>query len=77
LFDINIKTIDDILNVLLKKQYEYVSIEPFNEYIKIFFKKNSVEKEIKYIKYSAYSKILLNAKKITKLNLEKTDIEQK
>jgi type II secretory ATPase GspE/PulE/Tfp pilus assembly ATPase PilB-like protein len=52
-------------------------IEPNDGYIKIIFKKDQMVKDIKYIKYHIYSNIILKAKKISKLNLEESNVEQK
>ena len=75
--DINIKNIDDLINIIFKNSYDFFVIEPYEEYIKISFKKDSIIKETKYIKYPVYFDILLNAKKICKLNIDQTKEEQK
>jgi len=77
IFDININSIDDIIDILRKSQYDFAMIEPNSEYVKISFKKDQVVKETKNIKFHIYSNILLQAKKISKLNLEDNINEQK
>lgn len=77
IFDININTIDDLLEILLKNQYDFFAIEPGHEYVKISFKKDSILKDAKYIKFPVYMSLLLKAKTISKLNLENTSEEQK
>lgn len=77
IFDININSIDDIIDILRKSQYDFAMIEPNSEYVKISFKKDQVVKETKNIKFHIYSNILLQAKKISKLNLEDNTNEQK
>jgi type II secretory ATPase GspE/PulE/Tfp pilus assembly ATPase PilB-like protein len=77
IFDININSIDDIIDILRESQYDFAMIEPNSEYVKISFKKDQVVKETKNIKFHIYSNILLQAKKISKLNLEDNINEQK
>jgi len=77
LFDINIKTVDDIINILSKKEYDYVVFEPYWDYIKIVFKKDSQDIDIKYIKYLVYTNLVINLKKICKLDITNSKIEQK
>ncbi len=77
IFDININSIDDIIDILIKNKYDFSMIEPNSEYIKIIFKKDQIIKEIKNIKFHIYSKILIQAKKISGLHLDETSIEQK
>ena len=52
IFDINIKSSDDLLNILIKNNYDFFVLEPKDEFVKIYFKKDSIIKEEKYIKYS-------------------------
>lgn len=77
IFDININSINDILDLLLINQYDFCMCEPISDNIKVVFKKDQIVKDTKYIKFHVYSNILIQAKKISKLNLEETTIEQK
>lgn len=77
IFDINIQNIDDLIDILLKNEYDFLSIEPNDNYVKISFKKDSILKETKNIKFPIYSNLLLQAKKISNLKLEETSQEQK
>lgn len=77
IFDINIQTIDDLIDILLKNEYDFLAIEPNDNYVKISFKKDSILKETKNIKFPIYSNLLLQAKKISNLKLEETAQEQK
>ena len=77
IFDININEIDDLIDILLKNQYDFFAMEPGHDSVKISFKKDSILKEAKYIKFSTYMNLLLKAKTISKLNLEITNEEQK
>lgn len=77
IFDININELNDLIDILLKNQYDFFAMEPSSDFVKISFKKDSVLKEIKYIKFPIYLNLLLKAKKIAKLNIEETNSEQK
>ena len=73
IFNINITSLQDILNLLIEKQYDFVLLEPQNEAIKISFRKDKIEKEAHFIKYPIYSKILLKAKTLTNLVVDETE----
>jgi type II secretory ATPase GspE/PulE/Tfp pilus assembly ATPase PilB-like protein len=75
--DININNLDDVLVLLDKNAYDFVTIEPNDSEVALNFRKNDVIIETKYIKFHVYSNILLKAKTITKLKvIDVTDIEQ-
>lgn len=74
--DININNINDLLNILIKKKYDSVVLEPGDSDVKLEFRTNGVILDTKYIKYPIYSSILLKAKSIWKLSLDITDQEQ-
>ncbi len=76
IFDLNISEIQDLFYIATNKQYNYILIEPDWDKIKISFKKDKVLKETIYIKYPVYSKILLKAKSLAKLDIEWTEDEQ-
>ena len=75
-YDINIKSLENILNLIIEKEYDFVTIEPSDQEIKISFKKDNTEKEVKYIKYPTYTNILLKAKTTSKLVVDNTQEEQ-
>lgn len=77
IFDINVKDVDDLIGILLKEQYDFVAVEPQSEYVKVSFKKDSILKDVKYIRFPEYLNLILKAKKIAKLNIEETKQEQK
>lgn len=77
IFDINLKSVDDIIAALQQEQYDFVVLEPSEEYVKVSFKKDSMLKETKYIKYHIYTQLLIEIKKLSKLNIEVTNAEQK
>jgi hypothetical protein len=77
IYDMNIKSIDDLVSILTKNEFDFLVVEPLENYVRISFKKDSILKLQKYIRYSNYSSLLINIKKLSSLDLEKTDIEQK
>jgi len=76
IFNINITSLQDILTLLIEKQYDFVLLEPETEAIKISFRKDKIEKEAHFIKYPVYSKILLKAKTLTNLVIDETEETQ-
>lgn len=77
IIDININSLDDLLDILFKNEYDFFALEPGEEYVKISFKKDSILKEARYIKFPTYMNLLLKAKMISKLNLDMSSEEQK
>ncbi len=77
LYDINTKNIDDLIWVLLKNNYDFLTIEVLNDYAKITFKKDSLTVWEYNIKFNIYSNLLLNLKKFSNLDLSINDVEQK
>jgi len=71
IFDININSLKDILKYLLIKKFDFLTIEPSEDKVKINFK-TKTNTETKYIKYHTYLNILLEAKKLWKLKVEET-----
>jgi len=72
IFDININSIESLIKYLVSEEYDFFTLEPEEDKVKISFKKDNLEKEVKYIKYPVYLNILLKAKSITKLKIEDT-----
>ncbi len=77
IYDININKIDDIIISILKNWYDFAVLEPNNIYCKVIYKKDSIVADSKNIKLNIYFNIVLEAKKISNLNLWETQIEQK
>jgi type II secretory ATPase GspE/PulE/Tfp pilus assembly ATPase PilB-like protein len=73
IFNINITSLQDVLTLLIEKQYDFVLLEPQTDAIKISFRKDKIEKEAHFIKYPIYSKILLKAKTLTNLAVDETE----
>ena len=76
IIDINIKTLDDLITYQNDKKYDFLTIEPGENEVQISFKKDSIEKEVKYIKFPIYNNILVQIKQATKLKVEVIDQEQ-
>jgi type II secretory ATPase GspE/PulE/Tfp pilus assembly ATPase PilB-like protein len=76
LIDINIKSLQNIFDIMLKNGSDIFVFEPRDNDIKIIFREGKVEKDVKYIKFPIYTQILLKAKSISKLRVEETKIEQ-
>lgn len=77
IFDINIKWIDDLIDILLKNEFDFLVVEPYEDYVRISFKKDSILKLKKYIKFPTYSALLISLKKLSNLEIDKIDVEQK
>jgi hypothetical protein len=76
IIDINIKSIEGLVNLLIDNQYDFLIVEPLEIYVKISCQKDSRIVEEKYIKYHIYSKILVNVKQLTNLEVEEIEKEQ-
>ncbi len=75
--DINIEKLDNLISIVLREKYDYFRVEPQEDEIKITFVKDSVDKDVKFIKFPSYSRILIEMKKAWNLKLDITDGEQK
>lgn len=76
IFDTNIKGLQDIFNKLIEQKYDFVTIEPFEEAVKIIYRKDKIEKETLYVKYPTYTQILIKGKTITKLKVDESETSQ-
>lgn len=70
IYDINITSLESVLSLIIDKEYDFAIFEPSEDFVKITFKKDKLDKEIKNIKYPIYSQILIKAKKITNLEVD-------
>jgi len=75
-FDINIVSLEFLIKYLISKEYDFFILEPDDYKIKVIFKKDNIEKEVKYIKFPIYTNILLKAKALTKLKVEENSKSQ-
>lgn len=76
IFDININSIQDLYNILLKQNYEFVVLEADEEKVSVKFRKEWKFVEEKFIKYNIYSEIVIKAKTISNLDVWVTNEEQ-
>ncbi|MCD5380698.1 PKD domain-containing protein [Candidatus Gracilibacteria bacterium] len=76
LIDINIASFQDILDILIQESYDLFILEPRDNDVKVSFRQEKVEKDVKYIKFPIYNQILLKAKSLTKLQVEETRVAQ-
>ena len=76
LIDININSLQNIFDIMLKNDSDIFLFEPRDNDIKIIFRKGKLEKEIKYIKFPIYTQILLKIKSLTKMKVEEVKISQ-
>ena len=76
LIDINIKWLEDILNIMNKNGADIFIFEPRDTDVKVIFREWKIEKDVKYIKFPIYSQILLKAKALTKMKVEEVKIGQ-
>ncbi|MDP5039202.1 MAG: hypothetical protein NWP80_02040, partial [Candidatus Gracilibacteria bacterium] len=77
IYDVNIQSIDDIIKILLKYEYDFCNVELEEQLAKVIFKKDGLIKKESFIKFNIYNNLLLNTKKIAKLDLSENNIEQK
>lgn len=73
IYDTNLKSLQDIFNKLLEKDYDFVTLEPYDDVVKVSYRKNKVEIESLFIKYPVYTQILIKSKTLTKLKVD--DVE--
>ncbi len=76
IYDVNVWSVSDLVNILTENSYDFVIIEPSEKAINLSFRKNSVEKESRFVKYPIYTDILLKAKSLTKLKVDTTSEKQ-
>ncbi len=71
--DINIASITDIAHLLIDEKYDFVTLEPEDNQVKVTFRKDGTTDVVKYIKYPTYSNILLKIKQIAHLPSDPSD----
>ena len=76
LIDINISSLEEIASLIDEKQYDYVLIEPEDMQVKITFKQDNIDRDIKYIKFPTYTTILFSIKQHTKMVVEDSSNSQ-
>ena len=76
IIDINLKSLDDMILILNDKQYDFATIVPGEDDVKVSFKKDKIEKEVKYIKFPTYNTVLVQIKQAAKLKVEISQSDQ-
>ena len=76
IFDINLDSPETLISILIEKKYDFFTIEPSEDKVKINFFSQKILRETKYIKYPTYTKLLLKIKNLAKLKIEETDKSQ-
>jgi len=74
--DINIWSLESIISLLHEEKYEYVLIEPEDSQVKVIFRQDNIDKDIRYIKFPVYTNVLFKLKQVTKLIIENTGSAQ-
>lgn len=76
IIDINIENLESIITLIEENEYQYAIIEPLEDVVKIIFKQDNVEREIKYIRYPTYTSILFKVKQSCAMVVEDTQSTQ-
>ncbi len=76
IYDVNINKIEDVLIPLHEKEYDFVTIEPNEDYVTVVYRKDKVIVDQKNIKFPLYSQLLLKVKSVSKLKMEETAVTQ-
>jgi type II secretory ATPase GspE/PulE/Tfp pilus assembly ATPase PilB-like protein len=76
IFDINLNSVETLLAFLITNQYDFFTIEPEEDKVKVNFFKDKILKETKYIKYPIYSQLIIKLKNLAKLKIDITDKTQ-
>ena len=70
IIDINFSSFSDIVSFIADKEFDYTLIEPEESQVKITFRQDNIDKDIRYIKYAAYGSILLKIKQATDMAID-------
>ena len=76
IIDINIENESNLYSIIAQNDYDYVTIEPRTNDVKLSFRKENIEKESRYISFPIYTNILLKVKATSKLIIEETQVAQ-
>jgi len=76
IFDINIKTVADIADILLRNSYDFVACSPEVSFVKLSYKKDGILKETRSIEYGVYMQLLIEAKTLTAMDVRIVNQEQ-
>ncbi len=76
IIDINISNLEDLILLLEDKKYDYVTLEPEDTQVKIIFRQDNVQRDVRYVKFPVYTNILFKLKQSTGLIIEDTGSPQ-
>lgn len=76
IIDINFESLSDIILYLEQKNYDFVTLEPKETDVEVIFRENNIIKETKFIKFPAYTSILLKTKQVSELVIEDSKNQQ-
>ncbi len=76
IYDINIDSLEYLMTYLISKGYDYFTLVPKDDKVEVSFRKDNLEKELKYIKFPVYNKILLKAKSISGMKVDEINESQ-
>ena len=68
--DINFSSFKEIVSFIADKEFDYTLVEPEETQVKITFRQDNIDRDIRYIKYAAYSSILLKIKQATDMAID-------
>ncbi len=70
IYDINITSIDDLMERLVWKEYDFVTLEPQETYVEVVFRKDKQVVDTRNIRYSTYTNLLIKIKTLGKISVE-------
>lgn len=70
IIDININSLETLIILLEEKEYDFVTLEPEDSQVKVSFRQDNIEKDIRYVKFPVYTNILFKLKQATWLIIE-------
>ena len=76
IYDINLNSVETLIAYLVEHKYDFLTIVPSENNVKIDFFSDKILRESKYIQYPIYSKLLIKIKSNAKLKIEETEKDQ-
>ena len=72
LIDINIESLESIVTLIHEKEHDYVLIEPEDMQVKVTFRQDNIDRDVRYIKFPVYTNILFKLKQLAGLVMDAT-----
>lgn len=76
IYDINLNSLETLVSYLVENKYDFLTIVPSENNVKIDFFNDKILRKTKYIQYPIYSKLLIKIKSNAKLKVEETEKNQ-